>query len=555
MNLKQSLSIVLIAVLQGCNSNQEKADLIITNATIWTADPVAPFAESMAISGDIIMSIGDNASIEQLKGRKTEVINAEGKFITPGFIDSHVHFIAGGTNLSSVQLRDASTPGQFINRIATYARSIPEGEWILGGDWDHKLWGGELPQKEWIDSVTQHNPVMITRLDGHMALVNSITLGHANVGAETEDVEGGEIVRDQSGNITGIFKDNAMSLIYEQMPAPSKEQLKKSALTAMEHVASHGVTSVQDMGSFPDELSAFEELKNEGKSITRIYYAFPLSNWQGLKQKITEDGIGDDWLKIGVLKGFVDGSLGSHTAAFFDPFTDAPGDKGFFINSKQDLYNWISTADREGLQIVVHAIGDSANSTLLDIYKQVTDENGPRDRRFRIEHAQHIAPKDFSRFEKLEVIASVQPYHAIDDGRWAENVIGPERIKTTYPFRSFIDAGAKIAMGSDWFVAPPVPIMGIYAAVTRATLDGKNRGGWVPEQKITVEEALRGYTISAAYASFDEQIKGSLEVGKLADFVILDKNLFEIEPEAIRDVRVEMTFVGGDKVFDNVINK
>lgn len=533
-----------------CTSNSEKAELIVQNAVIWTANPEQHFAEALAVKAGKILAIGSNADIQKYAGSDTEITDVNSGFIVPGFIDSHVHFIAGGKNLSSVQLRDASTPEEFIHRIAEYARTLTPGEWITGGDWDHKLWGGELPRKEWIDSVTEENPVIINRLDGHMALVNSLTLNLEGITRDTKSVEGGKIILDdKTGEPTGIFLDNAYyQMLGNAMPADSEEQQERYMKAAMQHVVYHGVTSVHDMDGFKS-LRVFERLRDKGEMMVRVYSCIPLSRWKLLQQKIIKEGTGDEWVKTGSLKGFVDGSLGSHTAAFFDPYSDAPEHKGFFVNSKEELYRWISDADSAGLQVVVHAIGDSANSTLLDIYEQVVDENGPRDRRFRIEHAQHIASKDFARFEALAVIASVQPYHAIDDGRWAEKVIGPDRIKTTYPFRSFLDAGVRIALGSDWFVAPPVPLTGIYAAVTRRTLDEQNPDGWVPEQKITVEEALRGYTIDAAYASFDEDIKGSLEPGKLADFVILDKNIFKIEPEAIRDVRVKMTFVGGRKVF------
>ena len=253
---------------------------------------------------------------------------------------------------------------------------------------------------------------------------------------------------------------------------------------------------------------------------------------------------------LGGLKGFVDGSLGSHTAAFMEPFTDAPDDTGLLITTEDDLYQWTSGADKAGLHVMVHAIGDRAINMQLDLFERVTEENGPRDRRFRIEHAQHIAPADLPRFAALDIIPSMQPYHAIDDGRWAERVIGPERIKTTYAFRSLLDAGARLALGSDWSVAPATPLEGIYAAVTRRTLDDRNPDGWVPEQKITVEEALRGYTLDAAYASFEEDVKGSLEPGKLADFVILDRDLTTIPPEEIRDARVDLTVVGGSVVYE-----
>ncbi|HWA35569.1 MAG TPA: amidohydrolase, partial [Cyclobacteriaceae bacterium] len=343
------------------------------------------------------------------------------------------------------------------------------------------------------------------------------------------------------------FKDNAQDYIYEKMPPPTPEQEDRALDTAMRYVASKGVTSAHNMSGF---MTAFERARTNGKMITRIYAGMPLSQWKELKEKSDKEGKGDKWLRIGLLKGFVDGSLGSHTAAFFKPFTDSPKDSGFFITPEKDLYEWASAADKAGLQVTIHAIGDKAINTLLNIFERIEKENGEKDRRFRIEHAQHIYPDDIKRFAELKVIASMQPYHAIDDGRFAERLIGPERIKTTYAFGSLMKANATVAFGSDWFVAPPTPLEGIYAAVTRRTLDDKNPDGWVPEQKITVDEALKAYTLNAAYASFEEKIKGSLEKGKLADFVILDQDITKIAPEKIRDVKVLVTVVGGKSVYE-----
>ena len=523
--------------------------LAIVNARVWTGDPRRPWADAVAVRGERIAAVGSSAEVRKLATAGTRVVDARGQMLLPGFHDAHVHFIDGGFRLASVQLRDARTPEEYIARVKAFAATQPKGAWITGGDWDHEQWGGRLPERGWIDSVTPDNPVWINRLDGHMSLANGAALRAAGVTRATADVAGGTIVRDASGEPTGILKDNASWLVDQKVPPPTEAQLDAALEAAMRYVAARGVTSVHNMGTWED-LATFERARAAGTMITRVYAVVPLASWERLRDSVAARGHGDAWVRIGGLKGFVDGSLGSHTAAFLEPFTDAPNDRGLLVNTPADLYAWTSGADRAGLQVIVHAIGDRAIRTQLDIFARVASEDGPRDRRFRIEHAQHIAPPDIPRFAALGVIASMQPYHAIDDGRWAEKVIGPERIRTTYAFRSLRDAGARLAFGSDWFVAPPTPLVGIYAAVTRRTLDDRNPDGWVPEQKIGVEDALRAYTIGGAYASFEEKDKGSIERGKLADLTLVDRDITRIAPETIRDAQVVMTIVGGRVVYE-----
>jgi hypothetical protein len=528
------------------NQAGQAATLAVVNARVWTGDPRRSWADAIAVDGERIAAVGSSAEIMKLSAAR--VIDAKGMMVAPGFIDSHIHFIIGGFGLSSVQLRDAKTPAEFVRRIGAYAATLPPGAWITRGDWDHEHWGGELPRRDWIDSVSAGHPVWINRLDGHMGLANSAALRAAGITAQTKDVAGGTIVRGADGEPTGILKDNAQDLMERAVPDPAPEQVDRAVDAAMAYVAGNGVTSVHNMGTW-DDLAAFERAHRAGRLKTRIYAAVPLATWERLRDTVKARGRGDAWVHIGGLKGFVDGSLGSHTAAMLQPFSDAPRDTGLFVSTPEQLHQWTSGADAAGLHVIVHAIGDRAIRTQLDVFARVAAEHAARDRRFRIEHLQHISPSDIPRVTKLGVIASMQPYHAIDDGRWAEKVIGHERAKTTYAFRSLLDSGARLAFGSDWFVAPATPLEGIYAAVTRRTLDDKNPNGWIPEQRITVEEALRAYTSGAAYAEYMEQDKGVLAKGMLADFVMIDRDLTRIPPETIRDARIMLTVVGGKLVF------
>ncbi|HYD52670.1 MAG TPA: amidohydrolase [Gemmatimonadaceae bacterium] len=542
------LILALLLMLPAATAAQAPT-LAVVNARVWTGDPRRPWADGLATAGERLVVVGSSAEVRKLARPETRVVDARGAFVVPGFIDAHVHFVDGGFRLASVQLRDARTPAEFVARIEAFAATVPAGTWITGGDWDHEQWGGELPARAWIDSVTPDHPVWVSRLDGHMALANTAALRAARVDATTKDVEGGTIVRDASGAPAGVLKDNAMSLVWRAVPDPSDAQADRALDAAMRYVAAQGVTSVHNMGSWGD-LAVFERAHRDGRLRTRIYAAVPLASWARLRDTVAARGRGDHWLKIGALKGFVDGSLGSHTAAMLEPFTDAPADRGLFVSTPEQLYEWTRGADAAGLHVLVHAIGDRAIRTQLDVFERVAREHGARDRRVRIEHAQHVAPAELPRFKQLGVIPSMQPYHAIDDGRWAEKVIGPERAKGTYAFRALLDHGATLAFGSDWFVAPPTPLEGIYAAVTRRTLDERRPDGWVPEQKITVEEALRAYTRGSAYAEFAERDKGVLARGMLADFVMIDRDLTRIAPERIRDAKVLMTVVGGRPVYE-----
>jgi predicted amidohydrolase YtcJ len=527
------------------------ASLVVVNARIWTGDPARPWAEALVVEGDRVAHVGSSAEARKRVAAAAHVIDARGTMLTPGFIDAHVHFLQGGLALASVQLRDADTPAEFSRRIAERASRTPRGRWITHGDWDHEAWGGALPRRDWIDAATTDHPVWVNRHDSHMSLANTAVLRAAGITRDTADVDGGTIVRDADGEPTGLFKDNARELVDRVVPAPTVAEHDAALEAAMGHVAANGVTAVHHMGTW-DDLAVFERAHAARRLGTRIYAAVPLATWSRLRDRIAAVGRGDSWLRIGALKGFVDGSLGSHTAAMLEPYTDAPHDRGLFVTSPENLAAWCGAADVVGLHLIVHAIGDHAIRVQLDVYERIVREHGARDRRFRIEHAQHAAPSDQPRFASLDVVASMQPYHAIDDGRWAERVIGAERAGYTYPIRSLLDAGARIAFGSDWPVAPATPLEGIYAAVTRRTLDGANPGGWHPEQRVTVEDALRAYTSAAAFAGFAEHETGTLTRGKLADFALIDRDITRGTPESLAQARVMMTVVGGRIVHEAI---
>ncbi|MDQ3805455.1 MAG: amidohydrolase [Acidobacteriota bacterium] len=565
MKVTPLLASTLLACLMSTPSSTQtgptglEADLVVTNASVRTMDARRPAAEAVAVVGNRVVAVGTAAEIKRYAGARTRVVDAEGALVLPGFNDAHVHFLSGGFQLSSVDLRDAATPQEFAERIRRFAEKLPEGRWVTGGDWDHERWpGAPLPTKELIDPFTPGTPVFVNRLDGHMALANSLALRLAGVTRETPDPPGGLIVRDpQTGEPTGVLKDAAMSYVWKKIPAPSFDEKLAAARAATGHAARLGVTSVQDM-SAGDDVGVYQTLLERGELKTRVYAVAPLPAWERLKSVGVRRAFGSDVLRVGGLKGFADGSLGSTTALFFDPYLDAPQTRGLpgdEMFPEGAMAARVRGADAAGLQVMIHAIGDRANDQILGIYAQVAKEHGDGDRRFRVEHAQHLRAEEIREFARQKVVASMQPYHAIDDGRWAEKRIGRERARGTYAFRSLLDAGATLAFGSDWTVAPLDPLLGVYAAVTRRTLDGKNPTGWVPEQKITVEEAVRAYTLGSAYAEFADHVKGSIAPGKLADLVILTQDIFRVDPVEIEKARVRMTIMDGRIVYEAGVGK
>ena len=550
MNIYLIAALVWLSASTAVFGQRTIADLVVFNANVHTMSASQKKATSIAVMGNKIVAIGTDASTKSLIGPKTRVIDAKGKLVIPGFNDAHVHFLEGGFQLSLVDLRSAKTPQEFVERIKTFAAKLPKGRWILGGKWDHENWTpNNLPTAAMIDAVTPDNPVFIDRLDGHMALANTLAMNRAKIDRTVKDVEGGEIVRDPSGNPTGIFKDSAMMYITRSIPDSSFEEKLEAAQAATEHAASLGVTSVQDMSAGTD-VDVYKELLRQGKLKTRVYGCSPLSDYKRLQNAGVRYAFGDPMVRVGCLKGYADGSLGSKTAWLFEPYLDAPTSTGLASDEIPKMEEMIAGADKAGLQINIHAIGDKANAIVLDGFAKIGPANGTRDRRFRIEHAQHLRQEDIKRFGANKVVASMQPFHIIDDGRWAWKRLDEKRLKGTYAFRTLLDSGAVLAFGSDSPVAPLNPLYGVYAAVTRRTLDDKNPNGWIPEQKITVEETVRAFTWGSAYGEFQEHLKGTLEPGKLADFVIVSDDLFTIDPVKIRDAKIILTVVDGRVAFE-----
>ncbi len=525
------------------------ADMVLLNGKIFTVNKAQPWAQAVAIRDGKFVAVGKDGEIKKLIGKETEVIDLGGKLALPGFNDAHLHFTNGGLYLLGIDLRPARDEGEFVRILKEYIYKVPEGEWVTGGNWDHENWPSKKhPRKEMIDPITPDHPVLLSRLDGHMALANSLALKLAGITRDTPDPQGGEIVKDEkTGEPTGILRDTAMALVDKVIPPLSREKRERAIRAAMRHAQELGVTSIQDNSSAED-LAIYQELYRKGELGVRV------SAWRSID--FTDDfrriGItaphGDAFLRLGTVKIFTDGSMGAGTALFFAPYADDPATAGLPIHTQAELEALVRNADAAGLQIAAHAIGDKANSWILDAFARAREANGARDSRHRIEHSQVVRPADLKRFAELGVIASVQPSHCIDDMRWAEKRIG-KRVNDAYRWRSFLEAGAHVAFGTDWDVEPLDPRLGLYAAVTRELPAGGPAGGWYPGEKISLEQAIEAYTLGSAHAEFQESMKGSIEIGKLADMVVMEKDLFVIARKDILAVPAAMTILGGKVVF------
>jgi len=547
----------LLPILGGAQSFHPRApaDLVIHHAKVFTVDRSQPEAEAIAIIGERIIAVGTDPSIDPFIDSRTRVIDARGASVLPGFNDSHVHFVAGSLSLNRVELGDVTTREEFARRVAATVKRLQKGEWVVGGGWDHeKFPGASMPTREWVDAVTPDNPLWLNRYDRHMGLANSAALRIAGIDRNTPDPPGGLILHDANGNPTGALKEAATGFVQRLIPPPSEEQLTRAIRQGLAEARRFGVTSFQDI-SHATELRIYQKLLATGELTARIYAITPIEQYQSQVQAGISACFGNEWIRTGAVKGFADGSLGSTTALFFEPYNDAPNTKGLFnamMLPEGHMLQMAQPADAAGLQIAIHAIGDRANHEILAMYEEIARRNGPgpaRGRHWRIEHAQHLRPDDFDLFARLGVIASMQPYHEAGDGVWAEKRIGHERARTTHAWRSLLDHGVRLAFGTDWPVVPLNPMLGLYAAVTRATLDGKNPNGWIPEEKISLAEAIEAYTLGSAYAEFTDEQKGSITPGKFADIVILDSDLFHLPPERIKDAKVACTIVAGTVVY------
>ena len=519
------------------------------NAVVWTGSREAPRASAFGTIGARIAAVGDAARIRALCGKATRIVDLDGAFVMPSFIDNHTHFLRASFMLGTPELRTARTRQEFIERIGRAARDLRQGQWLQGGNWDEQMWGGELPTRAWIDAVTPDTPVALVRLDQHLMLLNTLALKLAGVTRDTPDPEGGLILKDERGEPNGLLKDKAKALVQRVIPAPSDAEIDEAIARGAAYALSKGVTQVHVTELDWTTHHSLRRLRARNATGIRFYSFVPIEDWRELDRLVRAEGRGDEWVRWGGVKGLIDGSLGSRTALFRDGYADDPHNHGLYRTPRERLREMIFGADAANLHVTIHAIGDAGNDQVLDMFEASVARNGARDRRFRIEHAQHLLREDIPRFARQNVIASMQPYHAIDDGRWAGKPLGERRLHGAWAIRSLLDAGARVTFGSDWPVAPLDPLLAIDAAVLRRTIDGAHPDGWTPEQRIDVEEALTAYTAANAYAGFQEDRLGLIAPGRLADVVVLDTDLTTCELAKIRAAKILSTMIDGKTGF------
>lgn len=522
----------------------DRLDTAYLNARVWTGAGLNVRTDAIGVKGDRVVAIGDDAVRAHI-GKFSRVVDLQGAFVTPGFIDPHVHMVKASVMMSQPSLRDAASPAEFVERIAAAARDLPAGQWLEGGNWDQDRWGGQMPHRSWVDPVTPDTPVALLRYDLHMMLLNSVALKLAGIDRDTPDVAGGVIDRDADGEPTGIITDAAKEFYLRARGPMTSAEIDAAVRKGIALALSKGVTQVHPTELETISFEATRRLASQGKTGLRFRHYTPLKDWEQQAALISREGHGDDWVQWGACKVVFDGSLGSRTARFYDPYIDDPSTRGIIVTDPTNLRRWMEGADRAGLQITVHAIGDEANDIVLDTMAAVAGANGARDRRFRIEHAQHLKPGAIARFAQQGVIASVQPYHAIDDGRWAGRRIDQKRLETSFAFGSLVRSGARVCMGSDWPVAPIDPLGALHAAVQRETLDGQNPDGWFPDQRVSLAQAMLCHTREGAFAGFNEGRMGMIAPGQLADMVVWDRDFLTAGPQALKSTKLLRTIVGG----------
>jgi len=595
--------ILAAGLLAGHVAVAQEAELVLKNGVIWTVDDTNPRAEAVASLRGRIIYVGSNAGVERHVGRGTQVIDLGGRLVTPGFYDNHVHFEGTGRLLYGLNLLDVSSEPAFTARIREVHERYSPGTWITGGDWSaYEAWGeGEvaeagrevnpddlygdffLPHRRMIDRITGDRPVLVRRFDRKVYLANGAALAQAGIRKGMPDPEGISVQRDADGEPTGalfnpvsgavestvLVRDNVRSIFDPLIPDPSREQRIQETLRTWQQMREVGVTSYCDITSAPVQVDIYRELRDKGQMTARVRYRPPLDRWESLANLGIQPGFGDDWIRFGAVKAWIDGIMGNSSARFYEPYTHNPSSRGIWRDimfpferspdnpeeMQSRLERLALAADAAGIQLTVHAIGDEANGYLMDMLERIIAKNGERDRRFRLVHAQVMTDRDIERAGKMKIVAEVQPFHTADDMRWMEERIGRERSRGAYAFRRLWDSGAVVSFGSD---SPGTnasryylnPMLGLYAAVTRKTLSGQPEGGWFPQEKLTIEQAIRAYTLNTAYAGYEEDLKGSITVGKLADYVVLSDNLLTMNPDGIKDVRVLKTIVGGKIVYE-----
>ena len=570
------LSVLLLLAVTTKAQQPAPADLILHNGVIWTVDNNNSTAQAVAVKDGKFIAVGSNAAALKLRGLSTRVIDLRGRFVVPGFNDNHVHF-ASAAQFLEFNIMRASTQDHFVARVKDVISRLPKGEWIVGGYWGaYDEWAAGsagnqrrepfAPDMSLVNAITSDYPMFIRKFDDSQFAANEAAFRALKIDLNNPQAAEVEFLKDSQGRPTGHMRGKGVTSLFNSVIPRnfSRERRVRQTKNALAEIRKYGVTNVSDM-SDDVQLDIYRELHRTGDLTVRIHFRPGLDRWKELADRGIKVGSGDEWIRLGALKGHIDGIMGTSSARFFEPYSHDPRNRGrwrpLMVNEKGEFVEgkflgYMLDADRAGLQLTVHAIGDEANNVLLNYLEELNKQNGKRERRFRLVHAQVLAPRDFKRLGQLGVVAEVQPFHLSDDMRWMEERIGPERTKGAYAFKSIQASGAVLSFGTDWpgtsaSEYPINPMLGLYAAVTRQTVTGKPTEGWFPDERISIADAIKAYTYNTAYANFEETTKGSIEVGKLADLTVLSKNLLKIAPKEYLTTDVVYTIVGGKVVYEH----